>query len=335
VFALQQQEGGSFTGTVAAPSFVEHTFTVPSNARFTFVQLDWDGAVGETEIVIDNTNVAINDLALSVRRGSQTVANSDSINLAALFGSREAVKIEFPAAGAYTARVSSGLAGLGQPLDQPYRITVTHYVYNPADVFDTQGMEATTRDKVLRLVYDRIMSAEGGAFRPDAALTRMELARAVMLGARVMQFIPASPSFGDLTAGTPESLFAESLKREGLMGLDGPAFNPAAQVSRLEAATALVRALRLDSQAKALANTTVKFNGQPLVDNAQIPGALRGYVQIAIDRGVFEALPAQVVEVAPGQFQAVPGPRFEPGRAVKRIEFVDPILKVVSIMFGE
>jgi serine protease AprX len=332
---LQQQDGGSFQGTVPANSSTEHTFTVPPNARFTFVQLDWDGAVGEQELVIDNTNVAINDLALTVRRGSQQVAASDEINLAALFGSREAVKIEFPAEGTYTASVSSGLAGFGQPLDQSYRITVTHYLYYPNQVPDLTGLDDATRINALRLVYDRIMSADGGAFRPADALTRKELARAVMLGARVMQYLPAKPSFTDIAANTPEALIAESLKREGVMGLDGSAFGPAASVNRLEEAVALVRALRLDAQAKALANTTVTSGGQPLIDNAQIPGALRGYVQLAIDRGVLQAFPAEIREIAPGQYQAIPGPRFEPARIVKRADFINPMVKVINILFGE
>ena len=161
--------------------------------------------------------------------------------------------------------------------------------------------------KALRLVYDRILSGEAGQFRPDSTLTRMELGRALMLGARVMQYLPNQASFNDLAPGTPESLMAESLKREGVMGLDGPLFGPNASVSRLELAVAAVRALRLDAQARALANTTVTSGGQPLVDNAQIPAALRGYVQLALDRGVLQAFPAELIEVSPGVFQAVPG----------------------------
>jgi hypothetical protein len=41
-------------------------------------------------------------------------------------------------------------------------------------------------------------------------------------------------------------------------------------------------------------------------------------VQIAINDGLFEAYPAQVVQTGPGQFQALPGPRFEPGTFVNR-----------------
>src|SRR5205085_11265921 len=159
--ALQQQDGGAFAGAVPSGGSTSHAFTVPPNTRFTFVQLDWDGAVGEGQVVIDNTNIAINDLALSVLKGGAEVASSDALNLAALYGSREAVKMEFPAAGAYTAQVSGGLAGLAQPVDQPYRLKVTHFVYDPNQVADMASLDDATRAKALRLVYDRVMFADG------------------------------------------------------------------------------------------------------------------------------------------------------------------------------
>jgi serine protease AprX len=197
------------------------------------------------------------------------------------------------------------------------------------------ALDATARIKALRLVYDRIMSADNGLFRAYDPLNRIEMGRAVMMCARVMQYLPQQASFSDVTPGTPDALIAESLKREGIMGIDGATFGPGVSVSRLEQAVALVRGLRLDSQARALANRNVTVNGQVLVDNAQIPGALRGYVQLAIDRGVMQAFPAEIRQIGPGQFEAIPGPRFEPARIVKRAEFLDPMLKVVSILFGE
>ena len=331
-----RQNGGSFQGTVAAGGTVNFPFTVPANARFTFVQLDWDGAIGEGELVFDNTNIAINDLALTVLRGATQVASSNATNLAALFGSREAVKLEFPQAGTYTARISGGFpSGHGLLVDQPYRITFTHVIYDPNQLSDIGTLDDAAKLKALRLVYDRMLSGDGGLLRPDSPLTRMELARALMLGARVMQYLPNQPGFADLTPGSPDSLMAESLKREGVMGLDGPTFGPSTSVARLELAVAGVRALRLDAQARALANTNVTSGGQVLVDNAQIPGALRGYVQLALDRGVLQAFPAEIREISPGVFQAIPGPRFEPTRVVRRADFLDPMLKVVNILFGE
>jgi serine protease AprX len=179
------------------------------------------------------------------------------------------------------------------------------------------------------------MSADGGLFRPGDVLTRSELARALMLGARVPQYIPNRPSFDDVAAGSPEALFAESLRKEGVMGASGTAFVGPAQVNRLEEAVALVRALRLDREAKQLAGATVTTGGKALTDNADIPSALRGYVQLALDKGLLQAYPAEIKQIGPGQFVAVPGPRFEPARQVKRAEFVPAMVKLIVTMFGE
>ena len=331
--ALVRADGASLQGSVAPGGSTSHTFEVPANARFTVVQLDWKG-LGEDEVVVDNTQIVLHDLALSVSNG-QTSASSDGINAAGFFTARESVNLEFPAAGTYTATVSAGILQLSTVTDQPYTLSVTHFLYDPNEVTDVAALDAASRQKVYRLVYDRIMFTEGGAFRPEAELTRIELARALMFAARVPQYIPNRPSFTDLAQGTPEALVAESLKKEGVMGTSEGGFGPGVSVSRLEQAVALVRALRLDAQAKALANSDVTSGGNVLTDNAQIPAPLRGYVQLALDRGLMEAFPAEVREIAPGQFQAIPGPRFEPDRIVKRAEFLNPASRLINLMFGE
>jgi serine protease AprX len=315
--ALSKQEEPGIAGSVAPGDTTTHTFEIPANARFTLVQLDWDGAVGEGEVVVDNTKLVLHDLSLSVTGGSVS-QTSDELNAGGLFGGRESIKLEFPGGGTYTASVSAGFFQGSTVNNQPYRITVTHFLYNPDEVNDIGALDAASRIKAFRLVYDRLIAAETGNFRPADLLTRADLARAIMLGARVPQYIPNQPSFTDVTTGTPEALFAESLRKEGVMGLGGSTFGASNSVDRLEAAVALVRALRMDAQAKALQNATVTFGGQPLVDNGEIPGALRGYVQLALDKGLMEAFPAEVKQIAPGQFVALPGPRFEPARGVKR-----------------
>jgi serine protease AprX len=330
---LSRTDGAQIQGSVAPGGSTSHTFEVPTNARFTLVQLDWKG-VGEGEVVVDNTQLVLHDLALEVSGGS-TSASSDELNVGGLFNARESIKLEFPKAGTYTANVSAGVLQQTTVTDQPYSITVTHFLYDPNEINDIGNLDAASQLKAYRLVYDRIMFTEGGSLRPTADLTRMELGRALMFAARVPQFIPNQPSFSDVVAGTPDALISESLKREGVMGATNGAFGPAVSVSRLEQAVALVRALRLDAQAKSLANSNVTFGGTVLSDNAQIPGNLRGYVQIALDRGLMEAFPAEVREVAPGQFQALPGPRFEPSRNVKRVEFLNPASRLINLMFGE
>jgi len=78
-----------------------------------------------------------------------------------------------------------------------------------------------------------------------------------------------------------------------MMGAAAPIFDPGASSTRLQIAVALVRALGLDQDARALAGTivTVRYNGLPLplADNAQIPPELRGYVQLALDLGLLSA----------------------------------------------
>ncbi|MDQ3473353.1 MAG: hypothetical protein M3447_06405, partial [Acidobacteriota bacterium] len=209
-------------------------------------------------------------------------------------------------------------------------------LYDPNEVNDIAALDAAAQLKAYRLVYDRVMFTEGGGFRPEAELTRMELGRALMFGARVPQFIPNQPSFSDVVVGTPDALVSESLRREGVMGTSSGTFGPASSVSRLEMAVALVRALRMDAQAKAKANTPVidPTTGQALIDNAQIPNNLRGYVQIAIDKGFLEVYQASV-EQTPTGFVAKPGPRVEPNRIVKRAEFLNPASRLINLMFGE
>lgn len=91
--------------------------------------------------------------------------------------------------------------------------------------------------------------------------------------------------------------------------------------------------------APALASPRVgaSYHGQVIVlaDNAEIPAAMRGYVQLALDRELLQAYPAEIRQIGPGQFVAVPGPRFEPARQVKRGEFVPAMVKLVVSMFGE
>jgi hypothetical protein len=41
-------------------------------------------------------------------------------------------------------------------------------------------------------------------------------------------------------------------------------------------------------------------------------------VQVALDLGLLDAFPAEVRETSPGQFVALPGPRFEPAATVTR-----------------
>ena len=159
-------------------------------------------------------------------------------------------------------------------------------------------------------------------------MTRDELARSLSLNTNLRQTLGATPKFGDVSGdllGIAEALTSRGSSirdydfvSTGMMSFSGTSFNPTGSTNRLDLAVALVKALGYDAQARSLANTTVTSGGTALTDNSQIPGALRGYAQIAIDKGLFEAFPAEVLQIAPGQFIVVPGPRFEPATTVSR-----------------
>ena len=48
--------------------------------------------------------------------------------------------------------------------------------------------------------------------------------------------------------------------------------------------------------------------------------------QIALDKGLFAAFPAEVRQIVPGQFIVVPGPKFEPATTVSRATLAETLI---------
>jgi hypothetical protein len=126
----------------------------------------------------------------------------------------------------------------------------------------------------------------GQKFRPAQATTRGELAEALVLGARVPQYVPAAASYRDVRSAAA-MLFVESVQNapQGALFTDverGGAFAPNDAVLRLTAAVALVRAAGLQAEAESAQSLPLTT----LLDAGSIPAALRGYVRVAISRGL-------------------------------------------------
>jgi len=169
-----------------------------------------------------------------------------------------------------------------------------------------------------------------GTFRPASYVTRRDFATLLVLNTPLRQSLGARPRFTDVT-GALEAI-AEAVTANGstlrdwdfgpsgMMSAGGSSFNPSGLISRLDLAVALVRALGLDAQAKALAgtNVTASSNGQTLVlaDNADIPAALRGYVQIALDKQILQAFFS--LEQGPFDFQPTLKARVKPNDPATR-----------------
>ncbi len=222
-------------------------------------------------------------------------------------------------------------SGAGAPGAVTGTITKKRITISPA-IADIQAHAAKTEIE-LAVLNRRIDVLADNSFQPEAFVTREAFARSLALNTPLRQTVGTAPKFTDVSddfAAIAEAVTSKgSTLRDfytgestqagaGLMSAVGSSFDPAGTVSRLDLAVAFVRALGLDAAARAKAGTAVKnAAGQEVIDNAQIPADLRGYVQLAIDKGFLEVYPASVQQTPTG-FMALPGPRVEPNANVTR-----------------
>lgn len=162
-------------------------------------------------------------------------------------------------------------------------------------------------DAIKVAVNERLVdSFADGNFRPNDALTRIDLAKYLTMGAGVRQYLPLSgvPSFKDVKEA--DVAFAETVSAKGAAlrdpGYDGKGvllptadgkFSPRQSVTRAELAYSLVQNLGLQQEAESRNGDalTVLYNGQRIAisDESQVPAHLRGYVQLALDLNILNA----------------------------------------------
>jgi len=170
-----------------------------------------------------------------------------------------------------------------------------------------------------------------GSFRPDAMLTRGELADYLTAGTGVRQFRPLDGTvrFDDISAA--QRAFVEATTARGaalkdrkqvldaVIRTSGNSFAPDTAVNRAELAYSLVQSLGLQSAARQFSGElTVAFNDQriPIEDAASIPAELRGYVQLALDLPLMNAF--FTLEQGPFDLQPKIKARFRPAESVSR-----------------
>ncbi|MGQ0835506.1 MAG: S8 family serine peptidase [Gammaproteobacteria bacterium] len=332
----------NFTPQTPGPNSTNtHAFTVTADAGILDVAVDF----GTNPV----TDEAGNTMGLTLHAPDGTTFTS-GLTLPVLDATDRRIRIKRPVAGRWIAEVR-GLRGViigGQPILSPVGIAVPERVDGVirqfavalAGVPDLAGHPDQKRIETM-LADRRIDVLADGFFHPDAAVTREDFARSLALAVPLRQSLAAAPRFNDVAGDLRPFAEAATAKGstlrdfgftpDGVMSASGAAFDPLRATTRLDLAVAFVRALGRDADAKALANTTVMSGGQALTDNAAIPAALRGYVQIAIDKGLLETFPAEVREIAPGRFEAIPGPRFEPTSVVSRAKLATTIDRFAQV----
>jgi serine protease AprX len=264
---------------------------------------------------------------------------SSGISLPILDSPRREVLVKNPEPGQWLLEVR-GVRGLaaapnvslptsGAAAPGPVDITILQKLYTLEPIGDIQGHPAQAQIETV-LKNRQMDTFSDGAFRPDEPMTRKDLARVLYMNTPLRQSPGSTRRFTDVS---PElALIAEAVTANGstlrdwnfqpagLMTASGSAFNPLGAATRLDTAVALVRALGLDAEAKAKAGTlvTASYNGQSIVlaDNAEIPAAMRGYVQLALDRGLLQAF--FNLEQGPFDFQPVMKARVKANDATTR-----------------
>ncbi len=192
---------------------------------------------------------------------------------------------------------TSGAAAPG-----PVEMTITQQQFNLAPITDIQGHAAQTQ--IETVLKNRMMDTfSDGTFRPDTNVTRADFAEMLYFNTPLRQSLGSTRRFSDVSGNL--AAIAEAVTTSGsnlrdwnftpagMMSATGTTFAPDGLVKRIDLAVALVRALGLDTEAKAKAgtNVTVVYNGitMTVTDNADIPASLRGYVQLALDKGLLQA----------------------------------------------
>lgn len=314
------------TGTPGANSVNSTTFTVADGMNV----LDIYGTAEEP--ILGESN-----LVGLIAYAPDGTTYSSGIDLPVLGSTVRQIIVKNPMAGTWRLEVrgARGLAALpgvslptsGAAFPGPVAGTISQVKFNTPNVPDISG-HSNFEDIDFALKNRLIDTFNDGSFRPEQNVTREDLANSLLLNTNLRQTLGTSQKFTDITGDFAR--IAEAVTTKGatirdydftstsLMTSSGSTFNPTANVNRLDIAVALVKALGHDQAARNLAGSTVKKNGITLSDNSQIPSALRGYVQLAIDKGLFEAFPAEVRQLPNGTFQVLPGPRFEPNTNVKR-----------------
>jgi serine protease AprX len=175
-----------------------------------------------------------------------------------------------------------------------------------------------------------------GRYRPDQYLKRIELAQYLTMGSNVRQQAPLNyvASFSDVATGTDAYYYAESAVARGgalrdltqtqtaVMGLAAGKFLPSTAVTRASLAYSLVQSMALQQQATSFTGTLTAWymgNRIPVEDVGNIPAALRGYVQLALDLGLINA--RFTLTQGPYDPQPVVHAWFDPSKLVTRADF--------------
>jgi len=298
----------------------------PFHIDFTPAALPGPGSVNSTSFTVQSGITVLDVLAHFDAVGGTGNGNTIGILLTDPNGAKYGSGISIPILDAPTREVvvknpvpgqwlleARGVRGLttlpevslptsGAALPGPVDGNIIQQVITFPVIQDIQG--DPSQPEIEFVLKNRIMDVlADGQFHPSGLVQRGDFAQSLVFNTALRQSLADSPLFTDTTGGA--EAMAEAITSNGstlrdfnfaaggMLSAGGSSFGASGGVTRTDVAVALVKALGLDAaaQAKAGSDVTANYNGQAVVasDESGIPANLRGYVQIALDKGILNA----------------------------------------------
>ncbi|MET4107897.1 S8 family serine peptidase [Hymenobacter sp. UYP22] len=243
------------------------------------------------------------------------------------------VAVAAPVAGTWKVQVE-GVRGVAAP----ETVSGTISLLTPSGTTNLNDIAGHPAEAAIKMaVTNRLVDGLSNGFRPDAPLTRIQLADYLLMGQGIRQLLPFSGarSFTDVSSAA-DVLLTESVVAKGAAQRDRfhqaggvmlptatGTFSPNAQVNRASLAYSLVQSLGFEQQALARNSQplTVQVNGQTIAvdDEGSIPAALKGYVSIALNLNLINAY--YTLKQGPYDLQPTLHATFKPSQNVTRADF--------------
>ena len=313
--AFPERNMGGFRSTLSrnAIRFVTRTSQ-------TFEQTVFPNTISSANVAIPQNTIQVgvniywslsaNDFGLRLYDQSNSLlGESNYLNLPGLTGRREKVVLRNPLSQPLRASIwHSGYVGTSQQVFGAVDVTLVEYPV----MLDLSTLTTDRAAQVEKSLIANLMLPEGRKFHPNATVSRLELAEALMRAGLVPQYMAAAAMFTDVRdTNSRNAVESTQAFPSGSLFYDattGRNFYPYNGATKLAAAIAFVKAAGLTSQA-ATASLPLTVS-----DASSIPAAWRGYVAVALQR----------------RFVSLDGNAFNPSRSLTRVELATSLNTLVS-----
>ncbi len=259
----------NFSGSVTPDKAFSTPIPIPVGTIQSNVYIAWGGLTNP------------NDLSLKLTdQNGNAAGQSNYVNAADIAGRNEKITNSAPASGMWSATVENSYS-TGTAQDFLGLVEITRLQFG--NISDLSALSVSQQSIALESLRKFILMPDGNKFSPNSAITRADLAAAIIRAGKSPQFVAMNQAFSDVAdLTTRNSVEAAQFNPNGKLFYDSGTngeFRPNQFATRLTAAVALIKASQLDGIA---ASTALPVT---VTDAATIPTQWRGYAAFALQKG--------------------------------------------------